>query len=225
MPKGKFGFSVWLYPFIALWTVLVGPALASVLILGFVALVEKDEWAIQQCIHVVMFSIYWSVYQVIMGFFTGIPLLGTIISIIDGIVFVIMMILVLFLGLGRLKNGRDIGLPGKGIVMRAYGLMQSIPAYQAYQQQPRQERQGYEQQGYGQAPYQEPPYQQPPRRQSQYTEAPPRGYEQEPQDYEKERYRQAPAYQRESAPYAQQARAPEQDNGGGLKPPPPPPSF
>lgn len=173
MAKGKFGFSLWLYPFIAMWTVLVGPSLASVLILGFVLGAEKDEWAVKQCIHVVMFNIYWNVYKTIMGFLSGIPLLGMVLSVIDVIVFIVMLVLILILGLGRLKNGYDIGLPGRGIVNRAYGLMQSVPMYQQVQQQPQyqQPQQHYPQ---PQPPvYPQPPMMAPPPAQSELRQPPP----------------------------------------------------
>ncbi len=89
--------------------------------MGFVIAVEKDEWTIKQCAHVVMFNIYWSVYDYIMGMFTGglnaIPFVGGVIAaplnIIDTIVWVVLVVLVMIQGLGKLKNGQDISLPGK----------------------------------------------------------------------------------------------------------------
>jgi hypothetical protein len=165
MQKGRFGFSLWFYPFIALWTVLMGPALASFLILGFVMAVEKDEWTIKQCLHVVMFTIYWNVFDTIMSFLSGIPLLGIAISVINFIVFLLTLIMILVMGLGRLKRGQDISLPGMGIVNRAYGLIQTFVP-QEYQsqtyEQPRHQQPDYQ-------PEQEYEYEQP----QQQAPAPP----------------------------------------------------
>ncbi len=129
MQKGKFGFSLWLYPFISLWLMLFNQTLANVLILGFVIAVEKDEWAVKQCAHVLMFSIYWAMYNFIMdmitGWFESVPLIGGVaaapLNILDTVVWIVLVILCFALGLSRLKHGEDIGLPGKNVINRAYG--------------------------------------------------------------------------------------------------------
>lgn len=136
MQKGKFGFYLWLYPFISLWTILTGSPLGCLLIAGFVIAVEQDEWTIKQCLQALMFSFYWSIYDVAMGYAKQIPVAGFIFSIIDFIVWLVLIILVMVIGLSRLKKGREMGLPGKGIVNRAYGYIQQYiqqpqPQYQA----------------------------------------------------------------------------------------------
>lgn len=141
MQKGKFGFYLWLYPFISLWTILTGSPLGCLLIAGFVIAVEQDEWTIKQCLQALMFSFYWSIYDVAMGYAKQIPVAGFIFSIIDFIVWLVLIILVMVIGLSRLKKGREIGLPGKGTVNRAYGYIQQYiqqpqPQYQQPVQQP-----------------------------------------------------------------------------------------
>lgn len=149
MQKGKFGFSLWFYPFIALWTILTGSPLGCLLIAGFVIAVEQDEWAIKQCLQALMFSFYWSIYNVAMDYAKQIPVAGFIFSIIDFIVWLVLIILVMVIGLSRLKKGREMGLPGKGIVNRAYGYIQQ------YVRQPQQPYQAPAQ------PQYQPPVQQP----------------------------------------------------------------
>jgi hypothetical protein len=216
MQKGKFGFSLWLYPFIALWTVLLWEPFASIAIMLFVMAVEKNDWAIKQCIHVVMFNIYWSIYLYVIGFLTAIPLIGTVFSVIDFVVWVIMMVLITVLGIMRLRNGQDIGLPGKGIVNRAFGLMQNF-------------QQNYGQPQYGQpAPYQPYPPQQGAPIQPPY--APPYAPPQQ------NAYQAAPTPPPASPAPGQQAapppppatfggQTPPQADADGKTPPPPPPQF
>lgn len=134
MQKGKLGFSVWLYPFLALWSVLMGNLVSTLLIVGFAIAVEKDEWCTKQCLHAVMFQIYWGVLDVVMSYFTALPLAGYVFAVIDFIIWLILLILVFIVGLGRLKRGEDIGLPGKGIVNRAYGMIQQYIVPQQYTQ-------------------------------------------------------------------------------------------
>jgi hypothetical protein len=217
MQKGKFGFALWLYPFIALWTVLLWEPFASIAIMLFVIGVEKDEWAIKQCIHVVMFNIYWSIYLYIMDLLTSLDLIGIVFSIIALVIWIIMMILTLLLGILRLRFGHDILLPGKGIVNRAFGLVQSF-------------QQNYGQPQYGAAP-QYQPY--PP----QNAPAAP-GYPPQPPQYAPQQppqFTAAPTPPPTSAAPQQTQAAPPPppafggqtppSGAGGQTPPPPPPKF
>lgn len=129
MPSVSSG-SSWFYPFLALWSLLLGSFVTTLLIVGFAIVVERDEWCTKQCLYVVMFQIYWGLLNTIMSFLKSIPLAGFVFSIIDFIIWLVLLILVFAIGLGRLKNGKDSGLPGKGIVDRAYGMVQQ------YVQQP-----------------------------------------------------------------------------------------
>lgn len=169
MEKGKFGFALWLYPFIALWTVMVGPTLGSLLILGFVIAVERNEWVIKQCAHVVMFNIYWELLNYIMDALSSIPILGLVFGIIYYVVWVVIVILAFVLGLGRLKRGHDISLPGSRIINRAYDMAKEYT-------HKHQERYQLQQQSAPQQLQQAPPspqWQQPPPLQPQHGISPP----------------------------------------------------
>lgn len=123
MQKGKFGFSLWLYPYISLWALFLNMNLVPFLIAGFVIAVEKDEWASKQCLHTIMICVYFGMYRFVMGLFTGIPMLGLVFSVIDMIVNLVFFILVFILGFMKLKNGKSINMFGMGIVNRAFGQM------------------------------------------------------------------------------------------------------
>lgn len=147
MQKGKFGFSLWIYPYIALWSLFVWETSAMMVCLAlalFVIAMERDEWCIKQCLKTVMFAVYWGVYNIIMNALTGIPLAGYIFMFIDLIITVVVFIIVWICGLSKLTKGEDISIPGKGVVNRAYGFVQqyvqqSPPTQQTYQAPPQQQ--------------------------------------------------------------------------------------
>ena len=137
MQKGKFGFALWLYPYIALWSLFVWETSAMLVCLAlalFVIAMEKDEWCIKQCLKTVMFAVYWGVYNIIINALSDIPVAGYVFMIIDFIVTVAVFIVVWILGLSRLTKGMDISIPGKGIVNRAYGMIQQYTVQQPYTQ-------------------------------------------------------------------------------------------
>ncbi len=141
MQKGKFGFALWLYPYIALWSLFVWETSAMLVCLAlalFVIAMEKDEWCIKQCLKTVMFAVYWGVYNIIINALSGIPVAGYVFMILDFIITVVVFIIVWVFGLSRLTKGMDISIPGKGVVNRAYGFVQqyvqtgsATPPYQA----------------------------------------------------------------------------------------------
>ncbi len=154
MQKGKLGFSLWFYPIVALWCIILEQFIPIVMIAGFAFFVERETWVIKQCMTVLMFSIYYTLYNFIMGFFIAIPLLGFVFSIVDLVIWIIVAIFVI-LSFGKVKNGQDASLPGKGLAQQAFGMVGQQPQYQQPQyQQPQQQ-------------YQQPQYQQP---QQQYQQ-------------------------------------------------------
>ncbi len=169
MQKGKLGFSLWFYPIVALWCIILEQFVPLLLVTGFVMAVEKDAWAIKQCMTALMFNIYYTLYIFIMDFFIAIPLLGFVFMVIDFIIWLVLVIIII-IGFGKVKNGGDIGLPGKGLANQVFGIMpqqhapqQPQQAYQGQYQQPQQPYQGQYQQpqgGYTQQPQQpQQPYQ------------------------------------------------------------------
>ena len=146
MQKGKFGFSLWLYPYIALWSLFVwetGAMLICLALTLFAIAIEKDEWCTKQCLKIVMFSVYWGMYNVVMASAQQIPLAGYAFMVIDFIISVIVFIIVFIFGMMRIMKGADINIPGKGTVNRAYGFVQQYvqapPTQQSYQAPPQQQ--------------------------------------------------------------------------------------
>lgn len=200
MQKGKFGFQLWLYPYISLWALFLEMNIIPFIIAGFVIAVEKDEWASKQCLHTVMICIYYSVYQMIMNGFIAVPLLGAVFVVIDGIVALVFFILVFILGFMKLRKGESISMFGMGLINQAYGFIQQAAPAAQYQQQ-----------------YQQPQYQQQPQ-------------QQQPQQYAPPAQQNSYAPPAQAAPIAPMPHAPSQPPAytppqppSGFAPPPPPP--
>lgn len=130
MNKGKFGFAVWLYPYLALWAFFLDMDLIPFLIAGLVLVVEKDEWATKQCLHTIMIGIYYNLYQWIMAFLISIPFTGFAFIVFDLVVDVVFFVMVFILGFIRLKKGKSIQMFGMGTINRAYGYIKPKETYQ-----------------------------------------------------------------------------------------------
>ncbi len=170
MQKGKLGIFLWVYPMLGLWSILVGNLTITALITGFAIAVEKNEWCTKQVLHVLIFQIYWSLIDAIMIPLTTIPFIGTVFSAIDFIIWLVLLILVIFLGMGKIGKGQDMGLPGKGFVEKAFGIVQQYANPQQHYQQYQQPNYQQQYQQQPQQPYQQPqqPYQQPQQPQQPY---------------------------------------------------------
>ncbi len=156
MQKGKFGFSLWLYPYIALWALCLWSGYGMVICVAlslFVAVTENNEWCTKQCLKAVLIAIYWGVYNLISNAFYYVPIIKYANGLIDTVITACFCVLVLVIGLKKLMNGEELSFPGMSVIDKAFGHVQQFVAPQS---------QGY-QQG---APYQQPPtaatYQQPP---------------------------------------------------------------
>ena len=138
MRKGKFGFAVWLYPYIALWTLFLGMDIMPFLITGLVLVTEKDEWATKQCLHTVIIGIFYKLYQWIMAFLVTLPLAGYGFIIVDFVIDLVFFILLFIIGFFRLKRGKSILMFGMGIINQAYGYIKPKVNYppQGYQYPP-----------------------------------------------------------------------------------------
>lgn len=198
MQKGKFGFSLWLYPYLSLWGLYLNMDLVPFLIAGFVIKVEQDEWTSKQCLHTIMICCFYNMYRLIADAAIDIPLIGAAFLVVDMIIMIIFLILVFVMGFHKLKNGQSITMFGMGIINRAYGY---IPQQYTQPQQPQ----------YAQQPPQQP-YAQPPYQQQQYAQPQPYAQPQQPQ--------YAPPQAAPAAP----PNDPPPAAPGGFTPPPPPPA-
>ena len=175
MQKGKFGFLLWLYPYIALWSLFVwdtGAMLICLALALFAIAVEQNEWCTKQCLKTVMLSVYWGLYNAVMGALSSIPVAGYAFSVIDTVITIVMLVVIFLIGMRKLPKGEDISIPGKKLVEKAFGYIQQYApaqAQQAYSPQPAapqpaypqpQTRQNYQESAYQQQPVQ--PFSAPP---------------------------------------------------------------
>lgn len=246
MQKGKYGFCVWIYPFLALWAVSTRLFWIPFLIAGFVILVEKDEWAIKQCLHTLVLSLIYSTYTMIITPLTQIPVdidvgsmlssgkapiqWGNIFSTIDIIISIAFFALLIFMGMMKLVKGENISFFGMNIVNRAYGFIQKTVTVTT--PQPSNESSAQPAQA---APPQPQPVDAAPAPSQQYTQpvqtpvqpeppkAPPTAPVAQPSYTQPTPVAQA-TYTPPPAPPSGSFTPPPAPPSGGFTPPPPPPS-
>ncbi len=167
MQKGKVGIYLWVYPFIALWSVLVGNLTLTAVIAGFAIAVEKDTWCSRQTLHAFIFHVYWSIIDMVLIALMSIPFLGSVFAFIDVVIWIILLIIIIFMGFNKVKVGLDMTLPGKDFAEKAFGIVNQFTPpqpqynnqYQQQYQQPNNQQQY--QQPNNQQQYQQQQYQQP----------------------------------------------------------------
>lgn len=151
MQKGKLGICLPFYAILALILAFMGQLLLGALLIGFVALVERDEWATRQTMQAFFVTLFTSLISWIfdsINVFVDIPIVGsaisTVFNVIEGIIGIVVLIF-LIIGLVHVVKGQDAGIPVfSKLAARAFGIVQqkvytqAPPAggYQPYQQQP-----------------------------------------------------------------------------------------
>jgi hypothetical protein len=137
------------YPVVMLLCVLFSSVWAGLLILGFVLLVEKNDKLSKQTIHAFLYFFAWQAYLLVTGqlmrfygFLTGnitdlfienlsysaaINLTNAMSNIrgffngLGSLIFVAYTVMILFMGVLPLLKGKEMALPGKGLVAKIYG--------------------------------------------------------------------------------------------------------
>jgi hypothetical protein len=139
MKKDRFGICIPFYAVLAFVLAMLGQTLLGGLLLGFVIVVEKDEWLTRQTMQAFFLSLVSGVVQVIVGVISWsyrIPLVGSVISTIFGFVTsIISLILLIFaiIGLVNVIKGKDAGIPGlKALAEKAFGLVKTYSYTSAY---------------------------------------------------------------------------------------------
>lgn len=134
MKNGIYGFASWYYVAMALLCTFTGQVLLVGTILGFVAVMEKDEWLTKQMLQVFTLSVFFTFIMAIIHEFGKIvnliPFLGS--GIMGFVDFIANMILlaIIFGAYRNTKNGQDILIPGiQGLVNAAYGAFSKSAAY------------------------------------------------------------------------------------------------
>ena len=131
MQKGKFGICLPFYAILGLVLAFLGQTLLCALLMGFVIVAEKDQWASRQTMQAFFVALFMSlVHEVlnILNVFRDIPLVGgvftTVFNVIEGIISLLVLIFII-IGLTRVVKGRDAGIPLLSkLANRAYGIVE-----------------------------------------------------------------------------------------------------
>ena len=143
MKKGNSGIVLWFYAMTAFVLAILGQTLLCGLLLGFVILVEKDEWLSKQTIQAFFLSIINSIVGVIvtaLKVLTSIPLLGTVLTValnfISGIISIVILVFAI-IGIVRVCKGLDAEIPGfASLANKAFGIVAKKVYTQAAPAQP-----------------------------------------------------------------------------------------
>lgn len=117
MRKGVFGLTYAFYAALAFILALLGQTTLCVLLLGFVIVMEKDEWVIRQVIQAAILSVVTPVISLGLGMlniFQGVPFLGNAVSfffsLISG-VFVLIILIFVIIALVRVVKEQEADVP------------------------------------------------------------------------------------------------------------------
>lgn len=148
MQKGKYGICLPFYAALGLVLAFLEQTVLCALLLGFVIVAEKDQWAGRQTMQAFFVSLFMSLVRVVLNIlnvFDDIPFIGRISTIIfsaiEGVISLLVLIF-LIIGLIHVLKGKDAGIPLLSkLANRAYGIVeqkiytQSPPSYpnQTYQ--------------------------------------------------------------------------------------------
>lgn len=147
MQKGKFGICYWFYAVTAFVLAFLGQTLLAGLLLGFVIVAERDDWAVKQTMQAFLLSLVTGVIGNVFGIFNFgiIPVIGgvinTIIGVIKGIVALLVLVCVI-IGIIRTARGQDAKIPlMSALADRAFGIIKekvypTQPSAPQYPQQP-----------------------------------------------------------------------------------------
>lgn len=141
MRKDRFGICLTFYAVMSFLLCILDQSLLCGLLLGFVILVEQDEWLTRQCMQGFFLALVFGVINWILSGIASaasvlnvVPVLGSLVSgavtgffgFIFSIVALVFFIFGL-VGLFRVAKGRDAGVPlCKGYVDKAFGLVKTV---------------------------------------------------------------------------------------------------
>lgn len=133
MKKDNFGICINFYAVLGFVFALLGQTTLALLLLGFVIVVHKDQWLIMQVMQAFFLSIISGVISAFIGILSplySIPILGTIISALFGIVTSIISLIILILaimGIVKTAKGADANLPlVKVFAHKAFGIVKNV---------------------------------------------------------------------------------------------------
>lgn len=108
--KGKLGVTYKFYAILAFALAFFGQTLLAGILLGFVLLVEQDEWTSRQCMQALFLTFVSSAVAVVINVLLFIPILGWILSVFAGLFDVVIWIFAI-IGLVNVVKGKEANLP------------------------------------------------------------------------------------------------------------------
>lgn len=145
MQKGNYGICLSFYAVLGLVLAFLGQTTLCALLLGFVILAEKDEWAsrqVMQSFFLVLFTSTISRVLNLINIFGSIPvvgaLFGTIFNVIESLISIAVLVFII-IALTRVVKGNDAGIPVLSkLAGRAFGLVERRVYTQAPPRAPQQ---------------------------------------------------------------------------------------
>lgn len=117
MNNGKYGIKLEFYAALAFIFAIFGQVTLCALLLGFVIVLEREEWVVRQVIQafcLCLFASLFSVVNAVFSIFTWIPFLGNIFSwVISGVagIFTLGIIVFAIIALANVMKGKDANVP------------------------------------------------------------------------------------------------------------------
>ena len=118
MRKGKLGISLGFYAVLSFVLAFMGQTTLCFLLLGFVLVAERDEWASRQVMQAAFLSLVSSLVNDILSIFDildWIPGLSLILSLVFGFIrgaVSVVILVFIIIALVKVGKGKDAGLPG-----------------------------------------------------------------------------------------------------------------
>ncbi len=143
MRKDRFGICLSFYAVIAFVFTILGQTTLGAMLLGFVILVQQDEWLTRQVMQAFLLTLCYSLLSAVLSLFQflySIPILGAVVSsvigFVSGIIWLVLLIFAL-IALFNVAKGKDAGVPlCKSFADKAFGLVKTVTYAQAAPQQP-----------------------------------------------------------------------------------------
>lgn len=160
--KGKLGVTYKFYAVLALVLAIFGQTFLTGVLLGFVLLVEKDEWTSRQCMQALFLTLFVDAVNWIISLGTGvINLVYDYIPWLNwtaGLIVIIITIVFALIGISNVLKGKDAGIPQlSNWAYKAFGYLPQFATPVAPAQAPGQPYYGQPQPPMGQAPMAAPP--------------------------------------------------------------------
>ena len=133
MRKDSFGICLSFYAMLGFVLALLGQTMLALLLLGFVIVVEKDQWLTMQVMQAFFLSIFSGIVSTIIGIFSilyKIPFLGVLFSSIFGVITSIVSLVVIviaIIGIARTSKEKDANIPlASDFAQKAFGVVKNV---------------------------------------------------------------------------------------------------